>query len=376
MIYDAVIVGAGIMGLSTAHSLLKRGLRHVIVLEAAQVGHDRASSTDATKAIRYEYGESEIYSRMVDRSIRLWRELEVATGKELYVNCGVVTWGRADAPYARSSFNTVSRLGIPIREVSPDELCRLYPQFSRADITYATVSRFGGFLRASRCVQGTAQCVTSLGGEIREQADVMQLSEIADVVDIVLADGERIQSRRAVLVAGAWNARLLPTLGVTIPLTANKQQVVYVAGLGEEFAPGPFPVFLNLDHDFYGFPLDENGLFKTSLHLPGPIVDPTKKEPPSVEFEQTIVSLLNKYIPGAARGRVSLSRVCMYAMTPDEDFILDRLPGFSNVVLGAGFSGHGFKFGPLIGEMLSARLMEEEPVFSLEPFRIDRFAQL
>lgn len=372
--YDVVVVGGGVMGMATAYSLLKRGVRKVAVLERHTVGHDRAASTDKTKAIRYEYANSEQYSLMVGRAIELWRDLEAQTRGDLYVNCGVACWGRGEAPYTRSSFRTLSRLGLPIREVSPEELCTIYPQFSLADISYATVNPEGGFLRASRCVSAFAKMVRAGGGDIYEGYHVTGLSQLGQTVTIRVEGGESIVASRVVLATGAWAASLLPTLGLTLPLTANKQQVMYMSGLSESFAPGPFPVFLNLDHDFYGFPLDENGLLKVSIHFPGPLIDPNVPHAPDKAADDLLLSLVETYIPQAAKGKIELSRVCMYAMTPDEDFILDRLPGYDNVTVAAGFSGHGFKFGPVIGELMAALALGEEPEFSLDPFVLSRFA--
>jgi monomeric sarcosine oxidase len=374
MVYGVAVVGGGIMGLATAYALLRRGVRGVVLLERERVGHDRAASTDDSRAVRYEYAGQEIYSRMVGRSIEMWRDLEVASGAGLYVNCGVVCWGRSGEQHARLSYQTVSELGVPIREVSTDELVRLYPQFARADIEYATVNPEGGFVRASDCVRALQGLVRELGGEIREQSQLVGLEPGDGRVTLRLADGERIAAFRAVLTTGAWGAKLLPQLGLSLPLTANRQQLIYVSGLDDRFSARRFPVFLNLDHDFYGFPLCGPDLFKASIHTPGPVIDPDVVQTPDAGFVEEVLVLLRKYIPGAARGDVLMSRMCMYAMTPDEDFVLDRLPGYRNVVLGAGFSGHGFKFGPLIGDLLAALLLEEQPAFDLSGFALARFA--
>jgi glycine/D-amino acid oxidase-like deaminating enzyme len=119
-----------------------------------------------------------------------------------------------------------------------------------------------------------------------------------------LANGDRLTASKVLLTPGAWGATLLPQLGLDLPLTANKQQVVYIGDLSQEFAPGRFPVFLNLDHDFYGFPLDANGLLKASIHYPGPLIDPEEVQSPDPEFEEHVHSLLRTYIP-RCRGRVA-----------------------------------------------------------------------
>lgn len=373
MIYDAVIVGGGAMGMASAYALLERGLRYVLVLERESVGNDRAASSDTTKAIRYEYAEQVIYSHMVGRSIALWRDLEAATGAELYVNCGVVCWGRGDRSFAERSYATLKPLGLPIMEQSPEELSRLYPQFSLADMSYATYNSEGGFLRALACVSAFALEVRRLGGEIREASPVVGLDEAGDKVRLRLESGEVVEARRVVLAVGAWGATFFPRIGLQLPLMAHKQQVVYVEGLPDEFSPAKFPVFLDLDHGFYGFPLDSLGRFKASIHQPGPLINPDVLQSPDEEFTDHIVSLLQTYIPRAADGQVTLARNCMYAMTPDEDFVIDHLPGYKNVAIAAGFSGHGFKFAPLIGRLLGALMLGDEPEFSLETFSLARF---
>lgn len=375
MIYDAAVVGGGVMGLSAARALLDRGVACVVVLEREQVGHERAASTDTTRAIRYEYAQQGIYSRMVHLSIPMWEELARRSSRDLYVNSGVICWGRAADSHARLSYSTLRDMDIPIEEISPDELCRRYPQFSVADMSYATYNPLGGFLRASACVAAIAAEVRGVGGHIREGCEVVAVSEQKAGVTLRLQSGVKVEAARVVLTPGPWGSTLLPSLGIALPLTANKQQLVYVGGLGPEFAPSSFPVFLNLDHDFYGFPLDEQGVFKASIHFPGPVVDPDANEPVDHSFTQRVIELLRTYIPAATRGRTISSRLCMYAMTPDEDFVLDYAPGSKKIVMGVGFSGHGFKFGPLIGELLADLLLGRSPAISLQQFALARFGK-
>jgi monomeric sarcosine oxidase len=371
-----LIAGGGVMGLSTAYALLRRGARYVTVLERYTVGHDRASSTDTSRAVRYEYAANELYSRMVARAVPMWRELADKAGTDLYVECGVACWGRAGDLHARQSFRTLSSMGIPIRQMGPAELVAMYPQFAVADIYYATYNPVGGFLRADECMQALAKAVRGMGGEIVERCEVTALEESRGSVAVTCADGQKHSAGRVLVAPGAWGARLLPRLGLAIPLTANRQQVIYVAGLGPEFAHDRFPVFLNLDHDYYGFPLDRNGMMKASIHSPGPIMDPDSAPRPDPSFDQAVLRLMRTYMPGAAHGRLSHSRMCMYDMTPDEDFVIDRVPGHENVVLATGFSGHGFKFAPVVGEMVADMLMDREPEFPLARFALSRFKRL
>ncbi|HET9496502.1 MAG TPA: N-methyl-L-tryptophan oxidase [Chloroflexia bacterium] len=374
MAQNIVIAGGGVMGLYTAYTLLRRGVKHVTVLERYTVGHDRAASADTTRAVRYEYAANETYSRMVARAVPMWRELEALAGTELYVECGVACWGRAGDTHARQSFRTLTSMGIPIRQVGPTELVSMFPQFAVADIFYATYNPQGGMLRANECMAVLEKAVRDLGGQIVEECEVTALEESRGTVVVTDASGQKHSAGKVLVAPGAWGARLLPRLGLAIPLTANRQQVIYVAGLGPEFEPGRFPVFLNLDHDFYGFPLDRDGMLKASIHSPGPVMDPETAPKPDAAFDQAVLRLMRTYIPAAAaHGRLSHSRMCMYEMTPDEDFVIDRLPGYENVVVATGFSGHGFKFAPIVGEMLADLLQDREPEFPLARFAISRF---
>jgi N-methyl-L-tryptophan oxidase len=371
---NIVIAGGGVMGLYTAYTLLRRGVKHVTVLERYAVGHDRAASTDTTRAVRYEYAANEDYSRMVARAVPMWRELEASAGTDLYVECGVACWGRAGDAHARQSFRTLTGMGIPIRQVGPTELVSMFPQFAVADIYYATYNPVGGFLRANECMAVLEKAVRNLGGEIVEGCEVISLEESNGSVVVSDASGGKHRAGKVLVAPGAWGARLLPRLGVAIPLTANRQQIIYMAGLGPEFEPGRFPLFLNLDHDFYGFPLDRDGMLKASIHSPGPVIDPDNAPKPDAAFDQAVLRLMRTYMPSAAaQGRLSHSRMCMYEMTPDEDFVIDRLPGYENVVVATGFSGHGFKFAPVLGETLADLLTGREPELRLDRFAISRF---
>ena len=204
-------------------------------------------------------------------------------------------------------------------------------------MTYATYNSEGGFLRASNCVSAFVSEIRRLGGEVREMASVVALEFSGDGAKVILEGGEPLHADRVVFAAGAWGSTLYPKLGLHLPLTANRQQVVYVGGLSDEFAPANFPVFLNLDNDLYGFPLDTAGRLKASIHVPGALVDPDVPMTSDDEFTRTIMALLDTYIPRAGKGEVVLARTCMYAMTPDEDFIIDRFPGYDNVALLAAF---------------------------------------
>jgi glycine/D-amino acid oxidase-like deaminating enzyme len=255
-----------------------------------------------------------------------------------------------------------------------EDLQRQYPQFSVPDARQVLLTSEGGYLRASLCVHTLSTLVRQLGGEIRQQVGVAGCETHGEGIHVRLNDGTGISTARLIETVGPWSAQVLAHMGLHVSVTADKQQVVYIGGLDSTFAANRFPVFICLDQFVYGFPLDAEGYLKLAVYQPGPAVDPDGLGDPDPVFTDRICQFLAETLPQASRGTVSKVRLCMYAMTPDEDFILDYFLRRPQIVVGAGFSGHGFKFAPLIGELLAALVLEEAPSFSVAPFAITRFA--
>ncbi|HEX5547023.1 MAG TPA: FAD-dependent oxidoreductase, partial [Ktedonobacterales bacterium] len=176
-----------------------------------------------------------------------------------------------------------------------------------------------------------------------------------------------------IVAAGPWVHDVLP--GLASPVRPTRQQVCYFSNLPdpEMFAVGRFPVFL-VGMNQYGFPLHGPGWIKVGLHAFGETADPNAGYDPDMEEVEAVRNFLRRVIPDAAEAKLELVDRCMYDVTPDEDFILDRHPGGNGVIIGSGFSGHGFKFGILIGELLAALARGDESPVSMERFRLDRFS--
>jgi glycine/D-amino acid oxidase-like deaminating enzyme len=172
---------------------------------------------------------------------------------------------------------------------------------------------------------------------------------------------------------GPWIADVLPD--VYVPMRVTRQQVCYFTGLDEEtFGVGRFPIFLS-GMNQYGFPMHGPGWLKVGLHDFGATVNPDQGYEPDMDEVEAVLAFLRAFIPGAAEAELAGVDRCMYDITTDEDFILDYHPGGRGVVIASGFSGHGFKFGVLIGRLLCALALDTEPEFPLERFRLSRFTQ-
>ena len=366
----SLVVGGGVMGLSAAVALAARGA-DVTLLERASIGHQWASSHGLTRAIRHEYGPDAIYSQMVARSLVLWGELARETGRHLYTETGVLTLGQPDDGQTLAGYDILRAMGLPIERLTAEECRRRFPQFTPEGYGAITYNAVGGMLHADECLLALAQRLRSLGAAVREGVRVARVEADGRGGRVVLADDSVLHADAVVVTAGPWVQEVLP--GVRLPVRATRQQVSYFAGLpADSFAVGRFPVFL-AEMEYYGFPLVGPGWFKVGAHLLGAEVDPNEPYAPDEHEVEGVRTFLRAVIPAAASAELALVDRCMYDVSPDEDYILDHHPASAGVVIGSGFSGHGFKCGVVVGEMLAALALGEPPAFPLDRFSLARF---
>lgn len=367
-----IVVGGGVMGLATASALAGRGA-DVTLLERHTIGHAWASSHGLTRAIRHEYGPIALYTQMVARSLMLWDELERETGRRLYTETGVLTLGQEQDGQTLAGYEVMRNEGLPVERLSPVECVARFSQFQPREYSAITWNPRGGMLYASEALTALAERLAARGGRLREGAHVTRIEQAGTGARVRLAGGETLTADRVVITAGPWVCEALAGLWQP-PVRATRQQVCYFAGAdAARFGVGAFPVFL-AEMNCYGFPLQGSGWLKVASHVVGADVNPNEGYEPDDAEIAYVRDFLRRVVPAA--GALELASVdrCMYDMTPDEDFILDHLPGADAVILGSGFSGHGFKFGPLIGELLAALALDQEPAFPLERFRASRFS--
>jgi monomeric sarcosine oxidase len=367
----ALVVGGGVMGVATGAALAGRGA-DVTVLERYTLAHDWASSHGLSRAIRHEYGSAALYTAMVARSLVLWGELARETGCPLYTETGVLTLGQPDDGHTLPGYEVMRAAGLPVERLSAGECAARFPQFRPDEYGAITWNPTGGMLAASECVLALAERLRARGGVVRESVRVRRVEPAGDGGRVVLEDGATLEADRVIVTAGPWIHDVLPDLA--LPVQPTRSQVLYLAGLSpESFAVDRFPIFL-VGMSYYGFPLHGPGWLKAGWHGRGASADPNKPYPPDQAQVADVRAFLRRIIPAAAEGATALVDRCMYDMTPDEDFILDEHPAGPGVLIGSGFSGHGFKFGILIGELLAALALGEPPAFPLDRFRLARFA--
>lgn len=367
-----VVVGGGVMGLAAGCALAALPEIEVTVLERFQVGHEWASSHGLTRAIRHEYGDAAIYTDMVARSLALWKDLARETGRTLYTETGVLSLGHADDGHTLPGLDVMRARDLPAERLTAAECRERFPQFRPDEYDAITWNPVGGMLHASECLVALSERLQARGGILREGAQVMRVEPEGAGGRVTLVDGTQLTADRVIVTAGPWVHDVLP--GLALPVRPTRQQVCYFSGLPDPamFAVGRFPVFL-VGMNQYGFPLHGPGWIKVGLHAFGETADPNAGYDSDMREVEEVRDFLRRVIPDAAEATLELVDRCMYDVTPDEDFILDSHPGGSGVIIGSGFSGHGFKFGILIGELLAALARGVESPVPMERFRLDRF---
>lgn len=370
---SVVIVGGGVMGLATGYGLAQRNIR-VTVLERQTIGHAWASSHGLTRVIRHEYGPHTIYTRMVAHSLAMWRQLEVASGQHLYTETGVLQLGWEEDGETLAGLEVMQAEGLPAARLTPRETSERFPQFVADEFTAISYNPRGGMLHVSECLGALAAGIRARGGEIFELARVTGVDTLNGQGRVTLSDGSQLSADRVVVTPGPWISDVLPDL--RLPVRVLRQQVCYFSGLpAAAFGVGAFPVFLTPAFEtpeVYGLPLQGPGWWKIAA---GGVTetDPNVPYPPDESNVAAVRDYMARVLPASTAGTLALVDRCMIDMTPDQHYILDTHPAYPEVIVGSGFSGHGFKMGILVGELLAALALGQTPLVPLDTFRLSRW---
>jgi sarcosine oxidase len=372
--FDVVVVGLGGMGSAAAAELAARGAR-VLGLDRGSIPNDTGSSHGVNRIIRLAYMEDPGYVPLLRRAYDRWRALEVRLDEPILHITGGVDVGLPDSETVRGALASARLHGLPHEVLDASELMRRFPGFRVPRDFQAVYQPDGGFVLSERAIAGYARLALADGADLRGHEPVTGWRPDGSGVLVTTTRG-KYRARHLVLSAGAWTARLLP--GLADSLVVERQVLMWSRVLRpESFAMGAFPVFI-LDVPegrFYGFP--EYGIpgFKLGLyHHRGQRVDPDAWDRSVVDAgdEPVLRAGPSRYFPDAD-GPILTLRSCMFTNTPDEHFIIDRLPGLPQVVVLSPCSGHGFKFASVVGEIAADLALEGGTEHDIAMFRIDRF---
>jgi sarcosine oxidase len=371
--FDVIVVGVGGMGSAACFELARRG-RRVLGLEQFALGHDRGSSHGQTRIIRTAYYEHPSYVPLLRRSFERWYDLEQRQGVHLLTPCPLLSVGEPEGEMLRGIRASAREHDLKVEALDAAELRRRYPQFTFEPQYAGLLEHAAGYLAVEQCVLAHLREAESLGAEIHAEEPVQHWSADARGVTVETGRG-RYRADKLVLTAGPWATELLQDLGVR--LTVMRQVAMWFGTTDDSrFHRGRFPLFvIQLSSGyFYGFPLlsRREGL-KTAMHYGAPELD----HPDAIDRtvgpadEERLRVFLRQCLP-AVDGPVRRSSVCIYTLTPDRHFVLDLHPRHGNVAVAAGFSGHGFKFAAVVGEILADLVEQGRTDLPIGQFRVGR----
>jgi sarcosine oxidase len=369
--YDAIVIGCGTMGSAAAWELGKRGLR-TLALEQFAVPHAFGSHGGKTRIIRHAYAESPDYVPLVRRADQLWQELETAADRQVLVRSGGLELAAPGYAHAERARVAAMEHGIPHEWLAPAEVNRRWPGVTVPDDWNALYSADAGFLLTEPAIESMAAAARRLGVDIREGEPVADWRIDGAGVRVTTAAGS-YQADRLIITAGAWSSRLLRDLGVL--LEVRRKTLFWLAVEDPApYRPDAMPVFISdSPHgEIYGFPIFGHAGLKIANHAGGaPTTPDAVDRAVHPGEERDVVALASLLFRGIGPDVVD-STVCLYTVTPDADFIIDRHPAYPQVAIGAGFSGHGFKFAPAVGESLVA-LATDSAATALPRLALARF---
>ncbi len=368
--FDAIVLGVGGMGSAAAFELARRG-RRVLALEQFALGHDRGSSHGHTRIIRKAYYEHPNYVPLVLRAWDRWRDLERRRGQTLLTEHPCLSVGRPDGELIAGVRQSAEQHRLPVEALDALALRRRYPAFRFSDDYVGLLEHSAGFLYVDECVRAYAEEARKLGAVVRENEPVISWKAEGGGVAVETTAG-RYTAGRLVVTAGPWAGRMLGEIGAGLTVM---RQVVFWLGGGLSFQRDVFPIFIADTDDgaFYGLPaLNADGL-KVARHYGAP----ERREPSEIvrtvseEDEAPVRRFFRAHLP-AADGPVRRAATCIYTLTADRHFLIDVHPEHPQVVFAAGFSGHGFKFASVVGEILADLAESGRTDQPIEMFRLAR----
>jgi sarcosine oxidase len=335
----AAVAGAGIFGASLARRLARAGWE-VTLYERHEPGHERAASGDESRLIRFGHGADAWYTRSAWRARELWRELEAETGAELFRECGVAWFARAENGWEAESERVLREEKIPVERLPPEDGAGLFPSFEARELAFILWEPSAGILRAVNATRAMTESAQRAGVKLVRQAAVPG----------------RVEADAVVWACGAWLASLFPDVA---PLRVSRQDLFYLE-CGEPWDAGRVPAWVEYDRSIYGVGRIGHG-FKIAPDFEGPAFDPESDErTPDRRNEAIARAYAEGRFPALAGAPLAFSKVCPYSLTPDTHFLLAPHPELDGNWIFGGGSGHGFKHGPALAEYAARVIAGEE----------------
>ena len=373
--FDAIVIGLGAHGSGAALALARRGLS-VLGLEAGERGHELGSSGGRSRMIRRAYFEDPAYLPLLEASWEAWEALGAAAGERLVEVTGGLYVGPRDSDVFRGSVTSARDQGLPHQVLDGASIRRRWPIFSVGDEMGGLYDPGAGMIRPERAIAAQTRLAERGGARFRfgERAVVWR-PESGGGLEVETSAGV-YGGDHLVIAAGAWTASFVPDL--RLPLEVERLPVFWFEPRvsASQVSAGSFPVWLvdtGADGVFYGFPYDNAAGLKVSRHRSGDVVDPDSVDRAERAADvERVRAFMRRYMP-AANGPLREAAVCFYTNTPDRHFVIDVHPAVPGVSYASACSGHGFKFAPVIGEILADLALDGATSHPIDRFRAVRF---
>ena len=370
--YDTIVVGAGVEGTATAMCLASKGSR-TLLLEQFELGHTRGSSHGGSRIIRYNYPQA-FYVEMMKDAYPLWSEIETQAKVQLIEKCGGVTFGDGEFFEIKNTISSLKKGNIRHTVIESEAIREKFPFLNLPANFIAVHDPDAGILYARTALKAMQNIFLSYGGTILDRHKVVGI--IPDRIVKLETEKGSFLCKSLVICAGPWTNHVLADTGLKLPLSPQRVYVTFFKKTDPSFDIIPFFIYRAIDdaaHHFYGLPDSEYpGLYKICAHT-GVLADPEHRD---ADRDYSFIQHTSNFISSMLKGvssEPSIIETCMYTCTPDYHPFLDRHPRYPNIVIGAGFSGHGFKLAPVVGSILSGLALEENIKYELSHFKIGRF---
>ena len=379
--FDFIVIGVGSMGSAACYYLSKRGHK-VLGLEQFDISHELGSHAGQSRIIRKAYFEHPDYVPLLERAYKNWKALEWETGKQVYFKTGLLYAGKPGNEIITGVERAAGLYNIDLDELNDLAAADQFPQFKFPEDFEILFEPEAGFITPERSIRLYAKEAVEKGAAIRPNEKVTDWKKEGSNI-IVKTDKDTYQCDQLIITAGAWAGKLIP--GFVDKIKVTRQFVAWIrTKMDDQFQLNKFPCWMigdDIKHGcYYGFPLLDTKKFgepaglKLAHHYPSIVTDPDTVNRQTTEADiENLKYCLDKYLPGVFDAVLS-TKICLYANSPDENFIIDKLPGYEeNVSIACGFSGHGFKFASVIGEIMADLAIEGETALPIEFLNAKRF---
>jgi len=375
MDYDVIIIGAGSMGMAAGYFLSKSG-KKTLLLDSFNPPHNKGSHHGETRIIRYAYAEGEEYVPLILKAQELWNDLERATGKQLFIQTGVLGVGNEKSDFIQNIISSAKKYSLPLDVIDSNEVHNRWSGITLPNDSVGCFEPTSGVLKCEESIKAYQELAELNGATILTNSRVKEIS-IRDERVTIKADEQTFYSDALVISAGAWSGNLLSMLDLDIPLTPVRKTFAWFETNENIYNHNNFPAFAFETPQglYYGFPSIDGFGLKVGRHDGGEQINPDESMigfGEIAEDEGDLVQFLNQYIPDIRQ--LKYGKTCMYTLTPDDKFIIDLHPKYSNVAIAAGFSGHGFKFSSAVGQALSNLIISGKSEIDISQFSINRFS--